>query len=106
VFSPGDFSGDGKPDVLVRAADGKLSLFRGNGTGGWQSTTSTEIGTGWNTYNRVLSTGDFTGDARPDVIGRDPNGDLYLNRGNGTGAWQNGQRTKFGTGWQSFTMIF
>jgi hypothetical protein len=39
-------------------------------------------------------------------MGREPNGDIYLSRGNGLGAWQSGTRTKIGTGWQVFTLIF
>ena len=36
VFSPGDFSGDGKPDVLWRhEATKQLRMTRGNGTGGF-----------------------------------------------------------------------
>ena len=32
---PGDFSGDGKVDVLARQPDGTLLLYRGSGAGGW-----------------------------------------------------------------------
>ena len=35
LLAPGDFSGDGKPDLLVRDGDGQLLMYRGNGTGGW-----------------------------------------------------------------------
>ena len=34
VIAPGDFSGDGKPDVLARASDGAIILYRGDGFGG------------------------------------------------------------------------
>ena len=31
----GDWSGDGKPDILARASDGRLLMYRGNGSGGF-----------------------------------------------------------------------
>lgn len=43
----GDFSGDGRSDVLARTSDGKMRLYRGNGAGGWISPYPV-IGTGWN----------------------------------------------------------
>ncbi len=48
LASGGDFSGDGKPDVLARATDGTLLMYRGNGAGGWVTGTGEPIGTGWN----------------------------------------------------------
>ena len=44
----GDFSGDGKADVLARKSDGTLLLYRGNGAGGWVTGTGEPIGSGWN----------------------------------------------------------
>jgi hypothetical protein len=35
VFSPGDFTGDGKSDILAVRANGDLYLYRGNGLGGF-----------------------------------------------------------------------
>ena len=40
----GDFSGDGKPDVLARQSDGTLLLYRGNGAGGWRTGIGERIG--------------------------------------------------------------
>ncbi len=55
LFSPGDFSGDGIPDIIARRSTGELRLYEGNGTGGQR--TPTTIGTGWNVMNAILSTG-------------------------------------------------
>lgn len=79
---------------------------RGNGSGGWRTGAGVDTGSGWSRYNRVLSTGDFNGDGHPDVLGREPDGALYLSKGNGTGAWATGQRVNIGVGWQGFTRIF
>ena len=46
-MSPGDFSGDGKTDLLTRDPNGTLRLYTGNGRAGWLS--QTPIGVGWNT---------------------------------------------------------
>jgi hypothetical protein len=44
----GDFSGDGKPDILARATDGTLLMYRGNGAGGWVTGSGEPVGSGWN----------------------------------------------------------
>jgi hypothetical protein len=45
IRGPGDFSGDGRPDILARDAAGSLWLYPGNGTGG--VTARTLVGSGW-----------------------------------------------------------
>src|SRR5674476_1322202 len=49
VFSPGDFTGDGKADILGVAGTGDLYLYRGNGLGGFAGG-ATKIGSGWNVF--------------------------------------------------------
>jgi hypothetical protein len=108
VFSPGDFNGDGFSDVIVRAKDGELRLYRGNGKGGWQNGSKADvIGVGWQNFTAILSAGDFTGDNFSDVIVRNAAGQLLLYRGNGKGSWLNGTDPDvIGTGWNSFNYIF
>ena len=36
-MTPGDWTGDGKPDLLARKANGELWLVAGNGKGGFGS---------------------------------------------------------------------
>jgi len=100
VFSPGDFSGDGKSDLLAISKDGGLWLYRGNGLGGWAAA-GQKIGTGWAGFTSVVSTGDFTGDHKSDVMAVNDAGDLMLYRGNGLGGWASGAQ-KIGTGWNIF----
>jgi hypothetical protein len=45
IFGPGDWDGDGHPDVISRNTSGRLLLYPGNGSGGWGS--PRQIGTGW-----------------------------------------------------------
>ncbi|MFJ8580372.1 LamG-like jellyroll fold domain-containing protein [Micromonospora sp. NPDC093277] len=100
VFSPGDFDGDGKPDVLYRkSTDNSLYIVKGNGTGGWVTGTSVLVSAGWGDVDALLSSGDFTGDRKADVLRRgSTDRDLYLMRGNGTGGWSTGTPEKLGAG--------
>jgi hypothetical protein len=103
VFSPGDFDGDGHPDVMcLRRGDGSLWLYRGNGQGGWLP--ASQVGVGFAGYERIFSPGDFDGDGYPDVLAVAPSGALVLFSGNGSGGWR-GQR-QVGAGWQDFPRVF
>jgi hypothetical protein len=97
VFSPGDFSGDGKTDVMAVSKNGGLYLFRGNGRGGFAAA-GQRIGNGWGTFLSVFSPGDFSGDHRTDVMAVTSTGDLRLYRGNGRGGFAAAGQT-IGKGW-------
>jgi stage II sporulation protein D len=102
VFSPGDLSGDGLPDLLARAGDGTVYLYRGNGVGGWILPRTT-VATGWQQYTALTSPGDFTGDGTADVLARTGDGTLYVIPGDGNGAFT--ARSKVGAGWNIFSTI-
>lgn len=108
VFSPGDFDGDGKADVIWRkAADGTMWLIAGNGTGGWKTGSSVQIGTGFGGYDVLMSPGDFNGDGKADVIGRNATSkNMFMFRGNGTGGWITGSAEQISTGPASADIIF
>ncbi|MGW1146755.1 FG-GAP-like repeat-containing protein [Streptomyces sp. NPDC002454] len=101
LLSPGDFTGDGRSDLIGRDAAGDLWLYRGDGQGGYGP--RTKIGHGWDTYTALLAPGDFTGDRRSDLIGRDAAGDLWSYRGDGQGGYA--PRAKIGHGWQTYTAL-
>ncbi|HCU48634.1 MAG TPA: hypothetical protein DGG94_02190, partial [Micromonosporaceae bacterium] len=104
LMSPGDFSGDGKPDlVAIKESDGKAYLWLGDGTGGVQGT-PTVIATGWGVFSKMFSTGDVTGDGRPDLLVMTWAGDVWLapNVG-GTGL---GGGTLVVSGWSWADRIF
>lgn len=101
VFSPGDFTGDGHPDVLARTPDGQLYLYPGNGAGGWKPRSL--VGHGWNVLTAITALGDFTGDGRPDVLGRRSDGSLWVYAGNGAGGWTTSRAV--GSGWNVFSAI-
>jgi hypothetical protein len=104
VLAPGDFNGDGGPDLIVRRTDGRLLLYRGNGAGGWLPG-APEVGSGWQPFTALLAPGDFSGDGKPDVLARQPDGTLLMYRGNGAGGWATGAAEVIGGGWQGFTAL-
>jgi len=85
VVAPGDFSGDGHPDLLARDGAGILWLYRGTGTGGLLLG-RTKVGAGWNGFDGITAVGDFDRSGTPDLVARDVTTKwLYLYRGNGAG---------------------
>ncbi|NUT56922.1 MAG: VCBS repeat-containing protein [Thermoleophilia bacterium] len=87
----GDWSGDGKPDILAVPADGRLLLYRGNGAGGFVTGQGEQIGVGFAQFTALLFVRDWSGDGKPDLIARAQDGRLLLYRGNGGGGFVNGQ---------------
>ena len=61
------------------------------------------VGTGWNIFDIVFSSGDFDGDGNNDVVGRDSNGNLHLYPGDGEGGWLPPEQ--IGSGWNIFDSI-
>jgi hypothetical protein len=76
-------------------------MYRGNGAGGWVTGSAEPIGSGWQDFTALTGGGDFSGDGKPDVLARRPDGTLLLYRGNGAGGWVTGLAEPVGTGWAS-----
>ncbi|MFE1905972.1 FG-GAP-like repeat-containing protein [Streptomyces gardneri] len=93
----GDFSRDGREDVIVREkATGKLWLYPGTGTGGLGARKLIGAG-GWNAMSRIAAFGDLTGDARSDLLAVEKaTGKLWLYPGTSTGTL--GARKLLGNG--------
>jgi peptidoglycan hydrolase-like protein with peptidoglycan-binding domain len=85
IITPGDFTGDGRADLLGRKRTGELYVYPGTGTGSYQP--GRLIGRGWQVFNTVFSTGDLTGDRRADLVARTPAGRNVFYPGNGTGGF-------------------
>ena len=100
--TPGDFDGDGYPDLIVRDRSGYLWLYRGNDAGTF-SNVRTKIGTGWQNATAIFSVGDFDGDWDADLLGRGATGVLYSYSGNGAGTL--GPAHKLNAGWQKATFV-
>ncbi|MEU2023963.1 VCBS repeat-containing protein [Streptomyces sp. NPDC016469] len=85
-------------------ADGRWQL----GTSGniWyyaDNSAAVKVGYGWDTYNTVVSVGQFGGAEAGDLLARDGKGDLYLYLGYGDGKVT--KRIKVGYGWDTYTQI-
>ncbi|MDP5317323.1 VCBS repeat-containing protein [Streptomyces poriferorum] len=107
IAGNGDLSGDGKNDVVARDAAGVLWLYKGTGNYKAPFTARTKIGSGWNTYNQLISTGDISEDGKTDLVARDKTGALYLYKGTGKAATPFGGRVKIGaSGWNSYRFLF
>ena len=104
LLGPGDWSGDGEPDLLARAADGSLLMYRGNGHGGFVTGSGQRVGTGWGGFTALTARGDFSGDGKPDILARQSDGALLMYRGNGATGFLPGA-PQVGSGWQSLTYI-
>ncbi len=93
-----DYNADGKADVLGVSTVGRMSVYNGNGKGGWSTKL---LGAGWDS-TRVLVHGDFTGDNRGDFVAARTDGTLWLYRGNGANGFVSSQ---IGRGWNALPLI-
>ena len=107
VFSPGDFDGDGRADLVQRRADGELWIHSGDGAGRYSA--GRRIGTGWQIYDGLVGPGDYNGDGRNDIVARKLDGSLWFYAGTGVvSAASEGYRgaVKIGNfGWDAFNSI-
>lgn len=109
VRGHGDFTGDGKTDLIARSkTGGYIYLYKGTGKAGtgafagrikvrtWSSTT----------YNAFDAVGDITGDGKADFLARTPGGTLYLYKGTGKATSEIfATRQSVGTGFEQYDIF-
>ncbi|WP_369144691.1 FG-GAP repeat domain-containing protein [Streptomyces sp. R44] len=96
LLGAGDYTGDGRTDLLARTSGGDLYLYPGSGVSTAPFKARVKIGTGWNGYSKLVAPGDLNADGKADLLGVTSGGDLYayLN----TAPAKFGARAKIGTG--------
>jgi FG-GAP-like repeat len=85
IAGTGDFDGDGKSDILWRdKIGGTVAIWKMDGTEITSSgfTSVTETSTNW----KIAGTGDFTGDAKSDILWRNDDGSVKIWQMNGIAA--------------------
>ncbi|MFI1827910.1 FG-GAP-like repeat-containing protein [Streptomyces sp. NPDC020412] len=101
LVASGDFTKDGRPDLVARdAASGDMYLFAATDKGGLARVG--RIGTNWKALT-VVGAGDLNADGHADLLARDAAGALWRYDGTGAGTIRAG--VKIGSGWGGFTAI-
>jgi hypothetical protein len=102
IIGARDLNGDGKADLVARDSSGNLWYYQGTGSPATPFATKVKIGPGWNIYNKLVSTGDITGDGKADLIARDSAGVLWLYKGTGNATGPYAARVQIGPGWNAY----
>ncbi|MFJ3586372.1 FG-GAP repeat domain-containing protein [Streptomyces sp. NPDC090127] len=104
IVGAGDYSGDGRADIVARDGSGNLYLYRGTGSASAPFMAKVRIGSGWNTYSKLVAPGDLDSDGKAELLGVTAAGELY--RYSPTGSASFGPRAKIGTGWQIYNAVY
>ncbi|MFC8536954.1 FG-GAP-like repeat-containing protein [Streptomyces sp. NPDC057249] len=97
IVGANDVNGDGIGDIYARTPAGDLYYYAGTGNAASPYKARVKVGYGYDTYNQVIATDDFTGDGLSDLMARTPGGTLYFYESTGYGTFL--KRTAGGTGW-------
>ncbi|GGV99456.1 hypothetical protein GCM10010230_25620 [Streptomyces narbonensis] len=104
--APHDFNDNGSPDLLVRNGLGDLLVYDSHVDPQWgpewQKENPVRIGTGWNTYDRLIAPGNVAGSVYADIVARDRTGVLWLHQGAGRAL---APRVRVGGGWGGYDKL-
>ncbi|GAB7110628.1 VCBS repeat-containing protein [Streptomyces phaeofaciens JCM 4814] len=101
VVGAGDFTGDGRPDLLARDTAGVLWRYAGTGSASAPFSARVKVGSGWQQFKKVFSPGDANGDGKADLMATNSSGALYFYAGTGTGGFKS-RVTKATSGWSTW----
>jgi hypothetical protein len=106
LFRVRNWNGDGTESIFAMRGDGGLVQYRSDGEGNFTTGQAELIGSGWTAFRDIMVTTNWTGNGRPNLLGRTAGGDLYLYTSNGSGGWMNsGIGIKIGNGWNMFDTV-
>ncbi|MCT4356473.1 VCBS repeat-containing protein [Streptomyces sp. Je 1-79] len=77
ILGAGDYTGDGRTDIVARTSGGDLYVYPGTGVAATPFKARVKVGSGWNTYTRLVAPGDLNADGKGDLLGVNAAGDLY-----------------------------
>lgn len=102
LVSVADFDENGSQDLITKDPSGFLFVSRGNDRGNFfpPAFTGTVVP---QSMDSVFFAGDWNGDGHQDIIGKMPDGGLWLYQGTGKGSFKVG--TQIGNGWQSLSNL-
>ncbi|MFF7543847.1 FG-GAP-like repeat-containing protein [Streptomyces canus] len=96
LTSPGDVSGDGRPDLIARnSSTGAVYLYKGTSSGKLSS--RVKLYDNWKTYKKIVGVGDLNGDGIGDLIAQDKSNNLYRYTGTGRSTFK--ARVKLFSAW-------
>ncbi|MYX38223.1 MULTISPECIES: VCBS repeat-containing protein [unclassified Streptomyces] len=104
LLGAGDYTGDGRTDLLARTTGGTLYLYAGTGDASAPFKSRVSIGGGWNTYSKLAAPGDINGDGKGDIVGVNSAGDLYRYTSTGTGKFS--AKVRIGPGWNTYRNLY
>ncbi|QHA09965.1 trypsin-like serine protease [Streptomyces broussonetiae] len=106
LLTSADYTGDRRGDLLTVWSDGGITLYPGDGKGGFGSEKRLLKANSTWTHARTLSGGDFNGDGRADLLVRWSDGEATLYPAIGTaGLGQEVQMAKSGSAWKNAVQI-
>ncbi|MFE7809569.1 FG-GAP repeat domain-containing protein [Streptomyces sp. NPDC057430] len=77
IVGAGDYTGDGRADIVARTSGGDLYVYAGTGVAATPFKARVKVGGGWNTYAKLVAPGDLNADGKGDLLGVTSSGDLY-----------------------------
>ncbi|MFE9043270.1 FG-GAP repeat domain-containing protein [Streptomyces sp. NPDC007818] len=103
LVGAGDYTGDGRTDIVARTTGGDLYVYPGTGSATAPFATRVKVGSGWGGFKQLASPGDLNADGKGDLIAVNGAGELvrYLN----TSPSKFAPAVKLGPGYQIYNRI-